>query len=112
MTNVIRLINYIKNATKLSPTYTGPFDNTEEEEREALYERIRKGFYPTPEEVQKYNKYELVMRYWTLRKLAGLGPITSLRRLRYETRRIRRAYKKVRYRKREYRLRFLKALIY
>jgi hypothetical protein len=111
-TKVIQLVHYVKNVTNLSPIYTGPFDNTDEDEREALYERIRKGFYPTPEEVQKYDKYQLVMRYWILRKLAGLGPITSLRRLRYETRRIRRAYRKRRYRKREHKLRFLKALIY
>lgn len=107
---LIRLINSIKNVLRLSPKYFISYEP--EEDLEELYARIRKGFYPTAEEIQKYNKYELVMRYWRLRKLAGPGPITSLKRLRRETRSIRRSFRTIVYKKKEYRRRFLKAVIY
>jgi hypothetical protein len=108
---LIRLINTLKNFLRLSPIYKIDLSPSEEETEE-LYARIRKGFYPTPEEVQQYDKYQLVMRYWILRKLAGRGPIKTFLQLRRATRRVRRAFRSFIYREKEHKRRFLKAFIY
>jgi len=107
---LIRLINTLKNFLRLSPIYKIDLSPSEEETEE-LYARIRKGFYPTPEEVQQYDKYQLVMRYWILRKLAGRGPIKTFLQLRRATRRVRRAFRSFIYREKEHKRRFLKAFI-
>jgi hypothetical protein len=105
---LIRLINYIKVKVYRNTTFNGPFVS-DEEDYATLYARYKKGFHPSIEEVQKYDKYQLAMRFWELRRLVGGGPITTRIRLSKEARRYRQFYKPKVLKKKVYKRRFLKA---
>jgi hypothetical protein len=113
--NIIHILNKIRKNLPLYKRYssfvrTRPY--TEEEMIALGLIKRRKGFNPTPEEIQKYDKYELAMQYFRRRKAQRWMVPATIRNLRRRVRRFRRMYKSVALQLKDFKRKFLKAYIY
>jgi len=112
--NIIHILNKIRKNLPLYKKYssfvrTRPY--TEEEMIALGLIKRRKGFNPTPEEIQKYDKYELAMQYFRRRKAQRWMVPATIRNLRRRVRRFRRMYKSVALQLKDFKRKFLKAYI-